>query len=317
MASIWKGSISFGLVNIPVSLHSAVRDDHIAFKMLEKDTLSPIAYERVSKKTGKNVPWARIVKGYEYSKGKFVVLTDEDFQKAAVGTSKSFEIQDFVPEDQIDPKFFEKPYYVVPEGGADAVYALLRDSMEEMKMVGIGRLTIRQKQHLAAVKPAGNALEINLMRFVDEIISDQEYAIPKKTKPKPAAMKMAKQLIQTLATDFDPEQYHDEYRKNLQKLIQSKTKGKDIEFEEPEERKATGLDDLMARLQESLGKRPSPQAAAKAKSSSKSSAKSKSKSKAKTKTKTKSKSKSTSRSKPKSKMPARSAKRNSKLKKAS
>lgn len=269
MASIWKGSISFGLVNIPVSLQSAVRDDHIAFRMLEKGTLSPIAYERVSKKTGKTVPWAKIVKGYEYSKGKFVVITEEDFQKAALGTSKSFEIEDFVPEAQIDPRFFEKPYYVVPEGGSDAVYALLREAMVETGMVGIGRITIRQKQHLAAVKPLGNALEINLMRFADEIISEQSYEIPKKEKPKAAALKMAKQLINNLATDFDPEQYHDEYRANLQKIIKSKTKGKDIRFDEPDERKATGLTDLMERLQESLGKRATPQAQVAAKKKSK------------------------------------------------
>ncbi|RZA20472.1 MAG: Ku protein [Proteobacteria bacterium] len=287
MAAIWKGSISFGLVNIPVSLHSAVRDDHIAFRMLEKDTLSPINYERVSKKTGKTVPWAKIVKGFEYTKGKFVVISDEDFQKAATGTSKAFEIEDFVPESQIDPRFFEKPYYVVPEGGSDSVYALLREAMIETEMVGIGRLTIRQKQHLAAVKPLGNALEINLMRFADEIISEKEYEIPKKEKPKPAALKMAKQLISSLSKDFEPEQYRDEYRLNLEKLIKSKTKGKEIEFDEPQERKATGLSDLMERLQESLGKRPTPQAQVAARKGSGSSSKSKAKSKAKTSTKTK------------------------------
>lgn len=288
MASIWKGSISFGLVNIPVSLHSAVREDHISFRMLEKDSLSPIGFERVSKKTGNVVPWAKIVKGYEYSKDKYIVITDEDFQKAAVGTSKSFEIEDFVPEDQIDPRFFEKPYYVIPEGGADAVYALLRDAMEDTNMVGIGRLTIRQKQHLAAVKPLGNALEINLMRFSDEIVPESNYDIPKKGKARADALKMAKQLIGTLSKDFKPEKYKDEYRQNLQKIIQSKTKGKEITFDEPEERKATGLDDLMDRLQQSLGKRPTPQAqaAAKKKSTQKPS-KSKSASKSKTKVKRK------------------------------
>jgi DNA end-binding protein Ku len=259
MTAIWKGSISFGLVNIPVSLHSAVRDDHIAFRMLEKDSLSPILYERVSKKTGKTVPWAKIVKGYEYSKGKYVVISEDDFQKASIGTSKSFEIEDFVPQSQIDPRFFEKPYYVVPESGSDPVYGLLREAMVETDMVGIGRITIRQKQHLAAVKPLGNALEINLMRFADEIISEKEYEIPKKERSKPAALKMAKKLIQSLSKDFEPEHYRDEYRLNLEKLIKSKTKGKEITFEEPEERQATGLSDLMERLQESLGKRPTPQ----------------------------------------------------------
>lgn len=255
MVAIWKGSISFGLVNIPVSLQSAVRDDHISFKMLEKGTLSPIEYNRVSKKTKKTVPWANIVKGYEFSKGKFVVITEEDFEKASLGSSKAFEIEDFVPEAQIDPRFFEKPYYAVPTEGSESVYALLREAMVETERVGIGRITIRNKQRLAAIKPLGNALEINLMRFSNEIIAETDYDIPKKEKPKAAALKMAKQLIDSLTTDFDPEQYHDEYRENLEKIIKSKSKGKTIEFDEPGERKATGVIDLMERLQQSLAKK--------------------------------------------------------------
>ncbi|RYZ58413.1 MAG: Ku protein [Proteobacteria bacterium] len=255
MVAIWKGSISFGLVNIPVSLQSAVRDDHISFKMLEKGTLSPIEYNRVSKKTKKTVPWANIVKGYEVSKGKFIVITEEDFDKASLGSSKAFEIEDFVPEAQIDPRFFEKPYYAVPTEGSEAVYALLREAMVETERVGIGRITIRNKQRLAAIKPLGNALEINLMRFSNEIIAETEYDIPKKEKPKAAALKMAKQLIESLTSDFDPEQYHDEYRENLEKIIKSKSKGKTIEFDEPGERKATGVIDLMERLQQSLAKK--------------------------------------------------------------
>jgi DNA end-binding protein Ku len=255
MVAIWKGSISFGLVNIPVSLQSAVRDDHISFKMLEKGTLSPIEYNRVSKKTKKTVPWANIVKGYEFQKGKFVVITEEDFDKASLGSSKAFEIEDFVPESQIDPRFFEKPYYAVPTEGSESVYALLREAMVETERVGIGRITIRNKQRLAAIKPLGNALEINLMRFSNEIIAETEYEIPKKEKPKAAALKMAKQLIESLTSDFDPEQYHDEYRENLEKIIKSKSKGKTIEFDEPGERKATGVIDLMERLQQSLAKK--------------------------------------------------------------
>jgi len=261
MVAIWKGSISFGLVNIPVSLQSAVRDDHIDFRMLEKNTLSPISYDRVSKQTKKSVAWKDIVKGFEYEKGKFVIITEEDFDKASVGTSKAFEITDFVPEEQIDTRYFEKPYYAVPDEGSEAVYALLREAMSETERVGIGRITVRNKQHLAAIKPLGNALEINLMRFAKEIIDEDEYEIPKKDKPKPAALKMAIQLIDSLTQDFDPSQYHDEYRENLEKIIKSKTRGKVINFEEPAERQPTGVIDLMERLQQSLAKKSGGQSA--------------------------------------------------------
>ncbi len=255
MVAIWKGSISFGLVNIPVSLQSAVRDDHIDFHMLEKDTLSPIQYDRISKKTKKSVPWAKIVKGFEYEKGKYVILSKEDFDKASVGTSKAFEITEFVPQEQIDSRFFEKPYYAIPDEGSEAVYALLREAMVETNRVGIGRITVRNKQHLAAIKPLGNALEINLMRFAKEIIDEGEYEIPTREKPKPQALKMAKQLIDSLTQDFDPSQYHDEYRENLEKIIKSKSKGKNFDFDQPAERQPTAVIDLMERLQQSLLKK--------------------------------------------------------------
>ena len=260
MAAIWKGSISFGLVNIPVSLHSAVRDDHIGFRLLEKNSLCEVKYERVCKKNHKVVAWHNIVKGFEYEKGKFVVLTEADFEKAALATSKAFEIENFVPESQIDPRFFEMPYYVVPSEGSDSVYALLRDAMDESGMVGIGRITIRTKQHLAAIKPLGKALEINLMRFENEIIAEDAYDFPKDVKPKAAALKMAKQLIESLTTDFDPTQYHDEYRENLEKIIASKAKGKTLEFKESSAPKPTGIIDLMERLQQSLAKQDKPTA---------------------------------------------------------
>ncbi len=255
MAAIWKGSISFGLVNIPVSLQSAVREDHIGFRLLEKDTLCQVKYERVCKNNRKVIPWNNVVKGYEYKKGQFVVLTEADFEKAAVATSKAFEIEHFVPAAQIDPRYFETPYYVVPDEGSEPVYALLREAMGDSEMVGIGRITMRSKQHLAAIKPLGNALELNIMRFSNEVIDESHYKIPKGHAPKPAALKMAKQLIDTLVADFDPNEYHDQYRENLEKIIAGKAKGKEIEFEAPEEREATGVIDLMERLQQSLARK--------------------------------------------------------------
>lgn len=256
MASrIWRGSISFGLVNIPISLQPAVREDHIGFRMLEKGTMCPVKYERVCKKNNKTIPYEKIVKGFEYEKDHFVVLDEEDFNKAALATSKAFEIENFVPLAQIDPRFFDKPYYAVPDEGSESVYALLRKGMEETGMVGIGRITVRGKQHLAAVKPLGDGLEINLMRFVNEIIDEEHYHFPKAAKVKGQALTMAKQLIASLSSDFDPSQYSDQYRENLEKIIKSKLKGKKIDLEEPEEPKPTGVIDLMERLKQSLEKK--------------------------------------------------------------
>lgn len=256
MASrIWKGSISFGLVNIPISLQPAVREDHIGFRLLEKGTNCPVKYERVCKKNNKTIPYEKIVKGFEYEKDHFVVLDEEDFNKAALATSKAFEIENFVPLNQIDPRFFDKPYYAVPDEGSESVYALLRKAMDETGMVGIGRITVRQKQHLAAVKPLGDGLEINLMRFVNEIIDEEHYHFPKTAKVKGQALTMAKQLIASLSADFDPSQYADQYRENLEKIIQSKLKGKKIDLEEPAEPKPTGVIDLMERLKQSLEKK--------------------------------------------------------------
>src|SRR5687768_5761531 len=144
MATIWKGSLSFGLVTIPVEMRSAVRSDHISFRMLHAEDLAPVKYERVSSKTGETVPWGEIVKGYEYEKGKFVVLTDDDFRAAALETAKTLEILDFVKAEEIDPRYFETPYFLVPSKGGEKAYALLREAMRNSDGVGIGKIIIRQ-----------------------------------------------------------------------------------------------------------------------------------------------------------------------------
>jgi DNA end-binding protein Ku len=250
--NVWKGSISFGLVNIPVSLQNAVREDHIEFRLLEKNSLCQVKYERVCKKNNKTVPWNDIVKGYEYTKDKFVVLTEKDFEKAALATSKAFEIEDFVPAEQIDSRFFSKPYYAIPEEGAEGVYALLREAIKETNTVGIGRITIRSKQHLAAVRALDHAIEINLMRFADEVIDQSEFDIPSGEKPKTQALKMARQLIESLTADFNPHKYKDQYRENLQSIIDAKVKGKSIRLVEADEPRPTAVIDLVERLQASL-----------------------------------------------------------------
>jgi DNA end-binding protein Ku len=253
MASIWKGSLTFGLVHVPVELRTAVRSDHISFRMLHADDLSPIKYERVCQADGEPVPWNEIVKGFEYEKGKFVVLTDEDFKKAALDESRTIDIIDFVREDEIDSRFFETPYFLLPAKGGDKPYALLREAMRQSTVVGVGKLIIRRKQHLAGVRVVGEALVLELMRFPNELVDVGEFSFPANTAIREQELAMATQLVNNLAEPFDPARYTDDYRSNLMKLIRAKMKGKKVTAVEslPSEEDATVLD-LMSRLQASL-----------------------------------------------------------------
>jgi DNA end-binding protein Ku len=253
MAAIWKGSLTFGLVNIPVELKTAVRADHISFRLLHKEDLSPIKYERVCQAEGESVPWNEIVKGYEYEKGKFVVLTDEDFKTAALEQSKTIDILDFVKEDEIDPRYFETPYYLVPAKGGEKPYALLREAIRQTGSVGIGKIIIRQTQHLAAVKVVGDALVLEIMRFANELVDAKEFSFPSREAIRPQELQMAEQLVTNLAESFDPTRYTDEYRANLMKIIKAKMKGKKVKLEEPEgEAPDSDVLDLMSRLRASL-----------------------------------------------------------------
>jgi len=253
MAAIWKGSLTFGLVNIPVELKTAVRADHISFRLLHKEDLSPVKYERVCQADGEPVPWNEIVKGYEYDKGKFVVLTDEDFKTAAVEQSKTIDILDFVKEEEIDPRYFETPYYLVPAKGGEKPYALLREAIRQTGSVGIGKIIIRQTQHLAGVKVIGDALVLEIMRFANELVDAKEFSFPRRDAVRPQELQMAEQLVGNLAEPFDPTRYTDDYRANLMKVIKAKMKGKKIKLEEPEgEARDSGVLDLMSRLRASL-----------------------------------------------------------------
>lgn len=253
MASIWKGSLTFGLVHVPVEMKTAVRTDKISFRMLHAEDLSPIKYERVCQADGAPVPWNEIVKGYEYEKGKYVVLTDDDFKKAALDSSRTIDILDFVREDEIDARFFDTPYYLVPTKGGDKPYALLREAMRESGVVGIGKVIIRRTQHLAGVRVIGEALVIELMRFANELVDISEYNFPGNEALREQEMTMAKQLVENLAEPFDPEKYTDDYRANLMKLIRAKMKGKKVTPAEPlPDDEDTKVLDLMARLQASL-----------------------------------------------------------------
>jgi DNA end-binding protein Ku len=253
MAAIWKGSLTFGLVNIPVELKTAVRADHISFRLLHKEDLSPVKYERICQAEGEPVPWNEIVKGYEYEKGKFVVLTDEDFKTAALEQSKTIDILDFVKEDEIDPRYFETPYYLVPAKGGEKPYALLREAIRQTGSVGIGKIIIRQTQHLAAVKVVGDALVLEIMRFANELVDAKEFSFPSREAIRPQELQMAEQLVANLAEPFDPTRYTDEYRANLMKVIKAKRKGKKVKLEEPEgEAPDSDVLDLMSRLRASL-----------------------------------------------------------------
>jgi DNA end-binding protein Ku len=252
--SIWKGAISFGLVNIPVELHSAVSSsDRISFRLLHKKDNSTIKYERVCAKEEKAVPWDEIVKGYEYSKGKYVILEEEDFRAAAVESSKTIDIQDFVKSDDIDPRYFESPYYLLPQKGGEKAYALLREAIRKTGMVGIGSVTMRSNSmHLVGIKVVEDALVMNIMRYADELVDTSSFTFPSAENVRPAELQMAEQLVNTLADEFAPEKYADVYKNNLMKIINDKMKGKKITVEEPEEPEPTNVIDLMARLQESL-----------------------------------------------------------------
>lgn len=254
MASVWKGSLSFGLVSIPVELRSAVRQDHVSFRLLYKKDLAPVKYERFSSKGDGPLAWNEIVKGFEYEKGKYVILTDEDFHEAALGKSASIEILDFVEQDEIDPRYFETPYYLTPTKGGEKPYALLRTAIRNTNVVGIGKIVMRNTQHLVGIKASGEALMLEIMRFANELVDTEELHFPKSSDVRPQELHMAEQLVHNLAAEFDPEKYTDEYRANLMKLIRAKMHGKKIKGSTAPAQ-ATHDDkvvDLMARLKASL-----------------------------------------------------------------
>ena len=267
MAAIWKGSLTFGLVNIPVELKTAVRADHISFRLLHEEDLSPVKYERICVADGEPVPWNEIVKGYEYEKGRFVVMTDEDFKAAAVEQSKTIDILDFVQQDEIDPRYFETPYYLVPAKGGEKPYALLREAIRQTNSVGIGKIIIRQTQHLVGIKVVGEALVLEIMRFANELVDIGEFSFPSAEVVRPQELQMAEQLVTNLAESFDPAKYTDDYRANLMRIIKAKMKGKTAKLEGPqEETPDSGVLDLMSKLRASLEEGTRKKGAVRAKS---------------------------------------------------
>jgi DNA end-binding protein Ku len=254
MRAIWKGSISFGLVNIPIALYPATQKEELRFRLLRAKDLSPVNYKRVAEADGKEVPWDEIVKGYECEKGKFIVLKDEDFQRVDLEATQTVDIQDFVDLDEIDPMFFYKPYYLEPQKGGDKAYVLLRDALEESKKVGIAKVVIKTRQYLAGVKAKDGVLVLELMHFAEELADTGKLHVPKKLEPRKKEMDMAKALIDSMSAKWNPEKYRDDYREALMEVIEEKVEagGKEIEEKPKKARKPTKVIDLVEVLQQSL-----------------------------------------------------------------
>ncbi|PYI88109.1 MAG: Ku protein [Verrucomicrobia bacterium] len=255
MRAIWKGSISFGLVNIPIALYPATRKEELRFRLLRAKDLSPVNYKRVAEKDGREVPWDQIVKGYEYEKGKYVVLKDEDFQRVDLEATQTVDIQDFVKQEEIDPVFFYKPYYLEPQKGGDKAYVLLRETLEKTGRVGIAKVVIKTRQYLAGVKAENNVLLLELMHFAEELAETDKLHVPKKIEPGKREVDMATALVNSMSSKWDPKKYRDDYRDALMEVIEEKVEAGGKELEEKPKKKAppsTKVIDLVAVLQESL-----------------------------------------------------------------
>jgi DNA end-binding protein Ku len=252
--AIWKGRISFGLVNIPIALYPATRREELSFRLLRKSDLSPVSYKRVAEKDGKEVPWDQIVKGYEYEKGKYVVLKDEDFQRVDLEATQTVDIQDFVDQEEIDPMFFYKPYYLEPQKGGDKAYALLRDALKDTNKVGVAKVVIKTRQYLAGVKPEDGALVLELMHFADDLTDPEKLHVPKTMNVGKREMNMARSLIDSMTSKWEPEKYKDDYREALMEVIEEKVEagGKEIEEKPRKAPKPTKVIDLVSVLQKSL-----------------------------------------------------------------
>jgi DNA end-binding protein Ku len=285
--AIWSGSISFGLLNVPVKLYSAVSKQNVRFRELREGDGSRVKHKRVAETDGKEVPYEKIVKGYEYAPDQYVVLSRDELSELDPKRTRAIEIQDFVDLDDIDPIYFEQPYYLGPDKGAERAYALLVQAMKEAHKVAIARFVLRNKEHLAAIRPMDEVLTLTTMRFHDEVTSPSDldgevFEEAKPKKPEKRELEMAKQLIDSLASDFKPNSYRDEYREELLDLLERKAAGKDVVSAPSEEPKPTKAPDLMAALEESLaavkgeeatggGKAATPKAKSKPKAKAKSS----------------------------------------------
>jgi DNA end-binding protein Ku len=252
--AIWTGSVSFGLLNVPVRLYSAVSRKSVSFRELRASDSSRVRHRRVAEADGEEVPYEEIVKGYEIAPEQYVVLTRDELEELDPQKTKAIEIQDFVDLDEIDPIYFDHPYYLGPDKGAEKAYALLVKAMADSNKVAIARFVLRNRENLAAIRPMGKVLTMATMRFADEVVSPDELedVIPQNGKKiEKREVEMAKQLIESLSGEFEPEKYRDEYREELLALIERKGRGEEVVEAVSEEPKPTKAPDLMAALEES------------------------------------------------------------------
>src|SRR5215813_9081215 len=225
MRAIWKGNISFALVSIPISLFSATRKSELSFHYLHKKDMSPVSYKRFCDTENVEVPWEEITRGYEYEKERYVEITDEDLDKADVELTKTIAIQEFVQESEIDPVYFDKPYYLEPQKGGERAYALMRDALAQSKKVGIGKVVLKSREHLAAVKSVGNMLTLQTMRFSHEIVDAGSLNLPAKAEISKKEMDLANMLINSMSDKFDPVKYRDDYYDKVLEIVQMKVAG--------------------------------------------------------------------------------------------
>jgi DNA end-binding protein Ku len=251
MRSIWSGAISFGLIYIPVRLYSASESQGLDFNMLRRGDNCRIRFVRVCRETGEEVPYDDIVKGYEFSKGKYVILEDEDFARANVKKTKTIEIINFVNADEIDTKFIEKPYYLEPDPAAKKVYALLRESLKQSNKVGVARFVLRTREHIAILKAEDEVIVLNQLRFASEIRKPDDLDLPENENLNERELEMAVKLVDQLTEPWQPEQYKDTYTEDLLRIIQEKIEGKEAEPVE-EEPIPIEVTDLFAKLSQSL-----------------------------------------------------------------
>jgi DNA end-binding protein Ku len=253
MRPTWKGSISFGLVYIPIAVYPATREEKLSFRQLRKTDLSPIKYKKVAEADMKEVPADQIVKGYEYEKGRYIILSDEDFEKVRIESTHSIDITDFVDLEHVDPKFFYKPYFLEPQKGGEKAYALLHKALSGTGKIGIAKVVIANREYLAAVKPDGLFLVLELMHFASEVLKPEELNRPK-TELNDKELKMANALIESMSSDWQPEKYRDEYRDAVMEIIETKAKNKQLPPAPAPIPRSTNVVDLVKVLQESINR---------------------------------------------------------------
>jgi DNA end-binding protein Ku len=252
--AIWSGSIGFGLVNVPVKLFTAVEEKGVQFHQFQEGTKSRVRNKRVNEKSGKEVPFEKVVKGYEVKKDRFVMLTPDELESVEPGRTRTIEIEDFVELDEVDPIFYDKTYYLAPADDAGKrPYALLLDAMQRANKIAIGRFVMRTKQYLCTVRPGDNVLLLETMHFADEIRDAKDLDnLPGRIKLTDKERRIAKQLIDSLESEWEPEKYHDTYREAVLDLIKRKGKGEEIDIERPEREDEGKVVDLMAALEASV-----------------------------------------------------------------